>query len=355
MSQKINRLSNFELLRLVSMFLIVLHHYGVHGLVDETGTSLQSVGVGMLTSFGKSGVFLFVLIGSFFLVDKSFDCSRIINIISSTFFYSFLILFLGIVFFRNQITTMQIIRSIFFVPLNYWFVTDYIFLLLIIPFLNLLVKNLSRKNFETLLVIGLVFLFVFPSFFSSASEYSNIDIFAFLYCVTIYLKKYNICPNWSQGKLGICMVFLFFGIILSVYVISLYSNVTKDLSINTLFLTRTNSLLTLLFSLVCFLFFKGWDLGYNSTINVASKATLGIYLIHDNPIIRSLLWKAINNQQYHSLSETIIAGLFFSFLVYTCCLIIELIRIMCLNKVIEKVFLWLIPLDVRSKIDSRFK
>lgn len=99
MSQKINRLSNFELLRLVSMFLIVLHHYGVHGLVDETGTSLQSVGVGMLTSFGKSGVFLFVLIGSFFLVDKSFDCSRIINIISSTFFYSFLILFLGIVFF----------------------------------------------------------------------------------------------------------------------------------------------------------------------------------------------------------------------------------------------------------------
>ncbi|MEB5881597.1 acyltransferase [Enterococcus gallinarum] len=355
MTQRINRLSNFELLRLVSMFLIVLHHYGVHGLVNETGSSLQSVGVGMLSSLGKSGVFLFVLIGSFFLVDKSFNCSRIINIISSTFFYSFLILFLGLALFRNQITSMQIIRSIFFVPLNYWFVTDYIFLLIIIPFLNLLVKNLSRKKFETLLMIGLVFLFVFPTIFSSASEYSNIDIFAFLYCVAMYLKKYNVFSKWSQCKIGIIMIFLFFSIVLSVYVISLYPNVVKYLNINTLFLTRTNSVLTLLFSLVCFLFFKGWNLRYNSAINFASKATLGIYLIHDNPIIRSLLWKAINNQQYHGLSETIIAGLFVSLLVYTCCLIIELIRIMCLNKVIEKVFLWIIPLDVRNKIDSQFK
>lgn len=68
-----NRKSNFELLRIVAMLMIVLHHVMVHGVLEGgiktnlTATGFLSVG---LASGGKIGVMIFMLMTGYFLVNK---------------------------------------------------------------------------------------------------------------------------------------------------------------------------------------------------------------------------------------------------------------------------------------------
>lgn len=68
--KKRHRESNFELLRIIAMFLIVLHHAIYHGVlaVNNTKYPLNSSISFILGMGGRIGVFLFVLISGYFLM-----------------------------------------------------------------------------------------------------------------------------------------------------------------------------------------------------------------------------------------------------------------------------------------------
>lgn len=64
------RNSSFELLRIVSMILIIAHHYSVHGgwVYDYNILSTNKLFIDLLSIGGKLGVNCFVVITGFFLV-----------------------------------------------------------------------------------------------------------------------------------------------------------------------------------------------------------------------------------------------------------------------------------------------
>ena len=64
---KIDRNSNFEILRIISMYLIVVSHFIVHGTtsIERTG-GIKQVIMLIMQSGGKIGVDIFVMIGSAF-------------------------------------------------------------------------------------------------------------------------------------------------------------------------------------------------------------------------------------------------------------------------------------------------
>ena len=67
------RNSSFELLRLISMLLIVMHHYSLHGGFDYMSTlSLRLYFIQCLNMGGKLGVNLFILISGYFLCKSNF-------------------------------------------------------------------------------------------------------------------------------------------------------------------------------------------------------------------------------------------------------------------------------------------
>lgn len=68
------RISNIEVLRVMSMFAIILHHYYAHGdfLINGVFT-INEIIVQLLSSGGKIAVDIFVIISGFFLVEKRFS------------------------------------------------------------------------------------------------------------------------------------------------------------------------------------------------------------------------------------------------------------------------------------------
>ncbi|WP_189244288.1 acyltransferase family protein [Streptococcus macedonicus] len=67
------RNSNIELLRIISMLLIVSHHFSVHGSFEslDSITMFNKVWLQFIQLGGKIGVNIFVIISGYFLIQSS--------------------------------------------------------------------------------------------------------------------------------------------------------------------------------------------------------------------------------------------------------------------------------------------
>lgn len=67
---KKKRNSNIELLRIIAMFLIVMHHYSIHGFDTSALQEMPDrLVVDWFMAGGKVGVVIFVLISAYFMVN----------------------------------------------------------------------------------------------------------------------------------------------------------------------------------------------------------------------------------------------------------------------------------------------
>ena len=74
-------------------------------------------------------------------------------------------------------------------------------------------------------------------------------------------------------------------------------------------------------------------------INIVASATFGVYLIHDNAIIRNLLWLDVfKNAQYQDSMFLIPYSIIVIAIVYVVCTAIDLLR----QYIIEKPFILLV-------------
>ena len=65
------------------------------------------------------------------------------------------------------------------------------------------------------------------------------------------------------------------------------------------YLSRRRPLLRWLAALALFHFFKNLDLGSNRFINGLAGTTLGVYILHQVPVLRDFLWNGIFHAQAH--------------------------------------------------------
>ena len=79
------RESGLELLRIIAMLLIVTHHVCYWGGVQGS-TALEQVLMKCCGLGGRLGVNIFVLISAYFMVQKKFKLTRILNTILQTSF-----------------------------------------------------------------------------------------------------------------------------------------------------------------------------------------------------------------------------------------------------------------------------
>src|SRR5690554_4841112 len=87
------RNSTIEVLRIIAMIAIVAHHYGVHGgVMDGTNSAGTGVALSVISGFGKWGVNLFVLVGAYFMVERTTRGRALASIYSQVLPISWLIL-----------------------------------------------------------------------------------------------------------------------------------------------------------------------------------------------------------------------------------------------------------------------
>ena len=62
------RNSNFEILRIIAIIMIIMHHYAVHsGFLWNNQITTNRIIINFFQMFGKLGVCLFIMISGYFL------------------------------------------------------------------------------------------------------------------------------------------------------------------------------------------------------------------------------------------------------------------------------------------------
>lgn len=335
MSKK--RESNFEVLRILSMFLIVLSHFAVHGTyqVPNYPTTMGLI-VDLLSFGGKLGSNLFVVIGAYFLVGKSFELRRVSQLVVETWVYSLVILGVFTLIPGYEITSRRFFQSILPFPDTYWFVTSYIFLLCVSGILNYLILNLSQKSYQYLLVFLGICWSVLPTMQQSTIGLDNNTWFIFLYLCVGYIKLY-VPRNYTHHRfwvksaiVSIVLTWLWIVLhyVLGNHVASYYQAATVQIAYY--------GVLTVTTTLCLFMVGYTYKSYYSEVINKIARYMFGVYLIHEHPIMRDVIWGMVNNKQYTSHLMMGIMGILVSVVIFLGMIFLAAISDYLLKSIIQK-------------------
>ena len=210
------RESNFELMRIISMFFIVVYHIllGTGGsLIAHTSGCLQII-LRFISIICMVHVNSFILVSGYFQYDKKLRAKKIISMFLMVWFYKIVIGAIAYFFFYEKYTTLEIVKI--FSPLdfdNLWFVKTYLALYILSPYINILIKNLTQKAHRNLIIL-LIVMFSLVATMSGQATFANTGFglihFVFLYIVGAYLHKYPIAENYHFSKFSAKKKFFIF-------------------------------------------------------------------------------------------------------------------------------------------------
>ena len=336
------RNSNIELIRIISMLFIVVSHYTVHNGVDNTTLSL---GINRflleITTLGNIGVILFVLISGYYLIDqKKFSLKKIVKLYLQVVFYSLgiygLLIFLG----HQEFSKSLLIKNIFPIIFEqYWFVTAYVSLYLLSPFINKFLNSLRREEHLIFNVISLILFSVIPTLTNHFMFGRELAQFIIFYSLGAYFKKYNNTILSNKKKAFYVFFVSLIVLLISVIVIDFIGESLPFISDNNVHLFNRYSIVSILFAVSLFNLFinkKEWS---NNIINSVASCSFGVYLIHDNNMIREIIWSKIFNNQFYVDSNWLIIHMIVTvILVYLVCSLMEFVRINTVEKLTNILF-----------------
>lgn len=339
-NKKSERNSSFELLRIISMLLIIFHHFSVHGKFIFLGTdsSLNRFWLDFMLLGGKLGVNLFVLISGYFLINKEgplFNIKKLLKLWGQMFFYSVLIYFIFVLFLDVPFSFSSLFPHL--IPVlskSWWFASTYFVLFLLHPFINMLLTRINKSTYQIILLLLVIIWSIIPTILSRDFEGNNLTWFITLYVVAGYIRLYGFNPKFKRHHFLLMFVIVTSITFLSTIVMVLLSNKLPVLQYYSTYLYSQNKLSIFLMSVTLFMVFVHTNIKTNKLINLISSTTFGIYLIHDSNFIRPFLWETLFKNATLQYSYWLIPySIGVCLLVFMTCFIIDLIRIKTINKV----------------------
>lgn len=326
------RISNFELLRIIAMFMIVLHHAIVHGvwlsnkhiimtpLVDATIYNFFAMG-------GEIGVYLFVMITGYFMIDSKIAFRKLVKLWLPIFFWS-ISLYSIFAIINHEFSLIGCVQASFpIISSQYWFITAYFLMYCLIPFLNGGINYMIRngKSKYLILLVGIFLLLTFPKIAISGDVSSKLIMFCLFYSLGAFFKKENIQFS-SKAYLGIALI-------LNVIVIALVciygkKNLVLATKLMRALVLETWTIFGPVIAILGFITVCKGKAFYNNIINTISSTTLGVYLISDNHAVREWLW--IDIWHLNKLSSSLLVNTGYILLavviVFVICSLLEYVR-----------------------------
>lgn len=211
---------------------------------------------------------------------------------------------------------------------EYWFMSCYIVLYLLSPFINKFLNNLKRKEHINYLLL-MIFIFSILTTFTTMPFYGNELIqFIMFYSIGAYFKKYpknklSKNKNINNAILVITIILL----ILSTVFFDLLGTKIELFNAYSIYFFNRTSILSIMFCISLFNIFINKQEFKNKLINVIASCALGVYLIHDNNLVRKVIWSDLfNNAKYVNSNFLILHMVLVVLIVYVVCTIIEYIR-----------------------------
>jgi len=321
------RNASFELLRILSMIFIIAHHFYLHGGWYNAPNPVNSVLLRIVQTLFLPSVNLFVLISAYFMSAKTemkFDWKKLLRLWVPVSFYSVVIFIVFVALGYAEPTVMAIHQVVFPVSFgNYWFFSAYFLMFLLSPLLNLIVQRLNFKQFSILVgIIIVVATLQEPGAFGTLPLYNGYNgiWFCMLYFIGAYIRKFDIR---LKGKLQILAI--------AVYVVLVVISYFVGRDTFGRYGAQYTSLNTILMSIPILLSFKNLKIEkqwLSRIICGISSVTFGVYLIHDNPLMRSFMYERIFHSSKFIPSDFAFL-IFWGFVLATfvVCAVIECIRL----------------------------
>lgn len=342
-----HRNSSIELLRIISMVMIVSCHFATHGgfSFDANTLSVPRLWWNVIEMGGNFGVNVFVLISGYFLVESNsglLNLKGILKFWGEVFIYSVAIYLVFGIAGISEFGLASCIETVFPITFGaWWFASTYFVLYLLHPFLNMLLKKIDKNTYEALLVMEIVLWCIIPTITTLQYESNSLLWFITLYCVSGYVRLYGLNPRFSAKY------YFFFWVLfstlryMSCVVLMVIGTKFPAVAGRTLLFYGQQSIFTFLSALSLFMVFEKINMGYNKWINIIASATFGVYLIHDNNLVRPFLWRVIfKNAQYQDSVLIIPYSIMVTVIVYIVCTFIDLLR----QHTVEKMFMKFISL-----------
>lgn len=334
------RNSNLELYRIIIMLLIVAHHYVVNsGLGDIIGKeplSTHSIFFYLFGAWGKTGINCFLMITGYFMCKSQITWRKFLKLLFEVEFYKITIYAIFLLSGYETFSVFGCIKSIIpMLDIKDGFVSCFLAFYLCIPFLNILISNMDKKQ-HGLLILLCFFIYTLHGTLPMMSVSMNyVSWFCVVYFIASYIRLYPSKKlnnaNWGGYSL-LCILVSAISIVLILWI---NTQMGRHISPYRL-VSDSNALMALLTSICSFMLFKDLKIPYNRFINAVGASTFGVLLIHANSdTMRRWLWKDVVNSTGHYDTDFFWLHAFISILIiFFACIIIDYVRI----NTIEKIF-----------------
>lgn len=289
------RQSNIELLRIICMFMIVMHHFAINVwfpemLTLQTPSSIGEAIVLLSHCLFFIGVNCFVLISGYFSIKTSMR-----GFLHLYGFYVFYALLIALVqYFNNtQYVLMPLHEKCFHIAIhslmpwdnnNFWFLNAYLGLFMVAPLLNAAIATLSKYNYIRLLVLLTILNVIFGNILGidllNTSGFC-VAQFIYLYMIGGYIHNYiaiDVIQKHRWRNLGVYIVSAALWAIfvaIQVYECPFIARFFKAFSYNNIFV--------LVAAIGFFLFMLSFDIK-NNAINWLASSCLAAYLLQGSII-----------------------------------------------------------------------
>lgn len=319
------RETNFELLRIVSMCMIIALHYMSKGmavpkLFEEF--TIANFLWWLVYAFCVVAPNSYVLISGYFLSAKYADgdwnvkdyIMRGIRILAEVLFYSWIIPIVLCAFGFADISTLSFDEIITIaLPIeheHYWFAASYFLMYLVSPILGAAIKKLSKQQLGGVIAASLTVFSLLKSvnpYLISWDRYGcDFAWFVVLFLIAGYIREYGI-PVYKDLKTSVRLY------LLCVFAIGAYASLvawivgmTGKLEYFYDMIYSYNHIFVLAASVSFFYIFKHICIKESRIIMTLASCTFGVYLLHENLLLRNNWYRylgieGINGELAHAL------------------------------------------------------
>ncbi|MBQ8165433.1 MAG: acyltransferase [Lachnospiraceae bacterium] len=350
MAEKRKRDSGIEVLRILAIMMVIGLHVFKYGNYYEqaelVGGFVRIISIGIRVLFIPA-VDIFVLISGYFMVKMRFNIKkaykRVFKIYAVILFYSVVLSLLSLLLgpefhsINGNKDSLAIIIARMVLPITsqtWYFLSHYIVMCLLAPFVNIILQNIKKNDYHVLLVVTTFLMSIWfmmahmrfldkvvtISFFSDIKKGMSVFSFLYLYIIGGYIWLHT----EKNDKPNIKYILFALGCLITNGL--LFTVLEKTLELNDVVLYYSNPFVILM-AVMLLMYFK--DLHFHSKIiNALASTTIGVYAIHEFRYVRELLWNMFDFRKVDcsNMFLNMVYIISIIVMVFGVCAIIDLLR-----------------------------
>ena len=188
--------------------MIVAHHYvvnsGLFDVLQQSSLTASSCTMLIFGAWGKTGINCFLFITGYFMCKSDFSWQKLLKLNLQIVLYAIAIYCVFCVTGHEKFSLIKAIWHMW--PLKGFtqnFTSCFLMFYMFIPFLNIFIKHLERKQHLYLICLLLVFYGLLPSLPVIKMEFNYVSWFMAIYIMAAYVRLYGLFPKITHKMWGV--------------------------------------------------------------------------------------------------------------------------------------------------------